>query len=667
MSRTGPASPAPPEMQAAEEASRVAAGHPAAGRPSQVRPAPPARATRLRIVPTGQPQTSAACSYVRSAAATSTSASRRSRGRRASASSRVTRSLASRAAPSARSTSRCCPMRRHRCRRWISSAQTRRAMVAEPGNGTSGAGVAAQRRQRTQVGVLREVVRARRVDPSGAGPPHRAAGAPDELGVCVPVAATGGQRERRRSEPGERTSATGDASWSEWSGTAAGAPSYRTSVQVIRVLPLRNVCRAHAAERRSRQRARRRGRGGLPSRHARSAGDSATSLPAATTDPVARGRLGQQEARIGRCGGARSARGLRPTPPPRGPGSRARDQPGRFRHGWEGGEDQERVDEPAGGCPDGTLPAAQPERHEPGGQQVGHQHGQHASRAVRTRLAGPGCGHLSDRTTNSIRQRGIDRSGAGVADQDPAQQARPRGRGGRGQHERDVQHQLGAERRGRSDLPSAALFPPGGQPQQTRRPVAARTTHARGDAPPPRMWATAASVTLLAANTAERRTGCSGRVAITGRSPGGAGGGSHSPVTRVSQTGAGARAVHAPERPPAGFRVLGELRAAAAHCPGVSSFRRAKETMTVHPRLPPRASVVFATIGAAALSACSGGSTHPASAAPTPQASAGDIVVSGGYVPQPASPDIAAAYLTLTNRGATADTLDPSPRPPQAA
>ncbi len=44
---------------------------------------------------------------------------------------------------------------------------------------------------------------------------------------------------------------------------------------------------------------------------------------------------------------------------------------------------------------------------------------------------------------------------------------------------------------------------------------------------------------------------------------------------------------------------------------------------------------------------------------PVPLASGrvGDLVVSGGYLPEPASPDVAAAYLTVANSGPESDTL----------
>jgi copper(I)-binding protein len=43
--------------------------------------------------------------------------------------------------------------------------------------------------------------------------------------------------------------------------------------------------------------------------------------------------------------------------------------------------------------------------------------------------------------------------------------------------------------------------------------------------------------------------------------------------------------------------------------------------------------------------------------APADAVTVGDMTVSGGYVRQPASPDVAAAYLTMRNAGADADEL----------
>lgn len=49
------------------------------------------------------------------------------------------------------------------------------------------------------------------------------------------------------------------------------------------------------------------------------------------------------------------------------------------------------------------------------------------------------------------------------------------------------------------------------------------------------------------------------------------------------------------------------------------------------------------------------------SVAPTPAGTAtahiGHLTITGGYIPQPASPDVAAAYFTVANSGSSADTL----------
>jgi copper(I)-binding protein len=46
-----------------------------------------------------------------------------------------------------------------------------------------------------------------------------------------------------------------------------------------------------------------------------------------------------------------------------------------------------------------------------------------------------------------------------------------------------------------------------------------------------------------------------------------------------------------------------------------------------------------------------------AAPAGTAHASIGDLTITGGYIPQPASTDVAAAYFTVTNSGSTADTI----------
>ena len=47
-----------------------------------------------------------------------------------------------------------------------------------------------------------------------------------------------------------------------------------------------------------------------------------------------------------------------------------------------------------------------------------------------------------------------------------------------------------------------------------------------------------------------------------------------------------------------------------------------------------------------------------AAGAPTPGTTVGDITVGGAYVREPASPDVVAAYLSITNNGTQPDTLE---------
>jgi periplasmic copper chaperone A len=76
------------------------------------------------------------------------------------------------------------------------------------------------------------------------------------------------------------------------------------------------------------------------------------------------------------------------------------------------------------------------------------------------------------------------------------------------------------------------------------------------------------------------------------------------------------------------------------------------------------AAAVALVLGIAGLVRGAGGSDLPAGAqalgevARPPGVSVGDIVVSGAYVRQPASPDVVAAYLTITNTGSVPDTLE---------
>lgn len=72
---------------------------------------------------------------------------------------------------------------------------------------------------------------------------------------------------------------------------------------------------------------------------------------------------------------------------------------------------------------------------------------------------------------------------------------------------------------------------------------------------------------------------------------------------------------------------------------------------------------VLPTLGMATLLALAGcsESAHPSGAAtalpPRGSARHGDISVTGAYIPQPASPDVAVAYFTLSDTGGVGDTL----------
>ncbi len=76
-------------------------------------------------------------------------------------------------------------------------------------------------------------------------------------------------------------------------------------------------------------------------------------------------------------------------------------------------------------------------------------------------------------------------------------------------------------------------------------------------------------------------------------------------------------------------------------------------------------SITIATglLAAGVLAACassghSGGKASSTSPGPAlANATVGSLVITGGYIPAPASPDVAAAYLTITNNGDTADQL----------
>ncbi len=70
-----------------------------------------------------------------------------------------------------------------------------------------------------------------------------------------------------------------------------------------------------------------------------------------------------------------------------------------------------------------------------------------------------------------------------------------------------------------------------------------------------------------------------------------------------------------------------------------------------------------AIVSVATLSACSSSgsptSGTPAASSPPGTASVhiGELKVTGGYIPKPASPDVAAAYFTVTNSGSKSDSL----------
>jgi len=88
-------------------------------------------------------------------------------------------------------------------------------------------------------------------------------------------------------------------------------------------------------------------------------------------------------------------------------------------------------------------------------------------------------------------------------------------------------------------------------------------------------------------------------------------------------------------------------------------------------RTAPRLLIPLAACGVAVLLAgCAGsGGSHGTASIPssmsTPatapaslaRASVGSLTITGAYVPTPASPDVAAAYLTITNSGSVADRL----------
>ena len=77
------------------------------------------------------------------------------------------------------------------------------------------------------------------------------------------------------------------------------------------------------------------------------------------------------------------------------------------------------------------------------------------------------------------------------------------------------------------------------------------------------------------------------------------------------------------------------------------------------------ACLVALILAGGGITACSSshntdsGAPSAANSAPadTAHASIGDLTLTGGYIPQPASPDVAAAYVTITNSGPAPDTI----------
>ena len=76
------------------------------------------------------------------------------------------------------------------------------------------------------------------------------------------------------------------------------------------------------------------------------------------------------------------------------------------------------------------------------------------------------------------------------------------------------------------------------------------------------------------------------------------------------------------------------------------------------------AAAAAAVAAAVTLTACTSGSGSNAPSTPLPgtstagaRAAVGELTITGGYIPQPASPDVAAAYLTVTNHGSRPDTI----------
>jgi copper(I)-binding protein len=80
-------------------------------------------------------------------------------------------------------------------------------------------------------------------------------------------------------------------------------------------------------------------------------------------------------------------------------------------------------------------------------------------------------------------------------------------------------------------------------------------------------------------------------------------------------------------------------------------------------RIPLYGWLLVIAVALSVVSACSS-SAAPQSSAPsgtvpsgTASAHLGVLEISGGYIPEPASPDVAAAYFTVVNHGSTPDTL----------
>ncbi len=85
----------------------------------------------------------------------------------------------------------------------------------------------------------------------------------------------------------------------------------------------------------------------------------------------------------------------------------------------------------------------------------------------------------------------------------------------------------------------------------------------------------------------------------------------------------------------------------------MSSTRRYPRTL---------AAAVAAAVTLTACTSGSGGGKAPSTPPPGTStagghAALGDLTITGAYIPQPASPDVAAAYLTVTNHGSRPDTI----------